>query len=886
MDVLLSDMRELENLQDVLGEAMKRAALLEQIVALCQSAQEKEDVIQINEGVILFAQLRKSAEETEACHQKLRMARRERELLETELVAVKEKAETARAAFEEARRQENENPENQALQYFYGQEKQAKSEYEAMLKKQNKLQKAEKNLEDVSKQLFSLHLAVPQSFMPAQLRKLPAEEQLQGLRELEQAFRSLKPQLKDLLVQVNMDIKECGREREFCEEEIRALRAGKWVYPDGNKAEFVRDAVNRELAACGYETDARILSELLYMKDESWQDATESCLGARRFDILVAPQHYFAAKKAFIALAGAVGSISLVDTPSLQKDSRGWDAPRSDELAYQVGSENLLARTYTAYLLHGYRCCDEAESLEQYPRSVTRDLLRHQGYRLDRMRKPDRFIGQQAKKERLRELEARQTGLLKRQTLLGRQSSQLDDTQDAYTDLFAGNAFTDLREGWDSPEICLQLGEKLQSFRKEIAAYENNPLLQGIFDRRKRCEQDRDAIESKHDGLLKQLGEWERDIKGAEWERAGAEQETLRIREEYGAFREVHPLFEKEVQSKYAELSKARAAWEIIKYQSDHRTQFQKALESFLAEKVIPAQNIYNNTYTCDYPLGLKGAETFRSLYDTLYNVDLEKYSEDINQAQIRCKERFRKDILFRMKDDIAQAKRQIRELDTVMRTLPYGEETYHFVLESSKDSELSSFCAIIQDESNRQISDASELEIYAALQDTAYETQIEEFMRRIMADVETASDARLAGEKDTNPYRSRYVDYRTYLNYDIRIENSVTGGSVLLSQVSGDSSGGENQAPYYVAMCASLLQIYKHSENSIHLILLDEAFNRMTSDRIWPMMRMFQEMHMQVVLVSTVEKCTAIQPSCDITYSIVKSGARNAIRPFIKEPV
>ena len=68
---------------------------------------------------------------------------------------------------------------------------------------------------------------------------------------------------------------------------------------------------------------------------------------------------------------------------------------------------------------------------------------------------------------------------------------------------------------------------------------------------------------------------------------------------------------------------------------------------------------------------------------------------------------------------------------------------------------------------------------------------------------------------------------------------NRVTGQQAYLSRVSRDSSGGENQAPFYVAICASLLQIYEKSENSIRLVLLDEAFSKMTSDRIRPMMEL-----------------------------------------------
>ena len=39
----------------------------------------------------------------------------------------------------------------------------------------------------------------------------------------------------------------------------------------------------------------------------------------------------------------------------------------------------------------------------------------------------------------------------------------------------------------------------------------------------------------------------------------------------------------------------------------------------------------------------------------------------------------------------------------------------------------------------------------------------------------------------------------------------------------------------------------------------------------------------LQVLLISTVEKSTAIQPYCDITYSIVRHGDANAIAPFIR---
>ncbi len=99
----------------------------------------------------------------------------------------------------------------------------------------------------------------------------------------------------------------------------RPRRAGRRVrrqvgLPHGDAATRVRDAVNAELKSRGMQPDAKIFCELLNVEDESWQDCVEACLGDRRFDILVPPAHYEAAKSAFVALKDKVGPISLLDT--------------------------------------------------------------------------------------------------------------------------------------------------------------------------------------------------------------------------------------------------------------------------------------------------------------------------------------------------------------------------------------------------------------------------------------------------------------------------------------------------------------------------------------------------------------------------------------------
>ena len=93
------------------------------------------------------------------------------------------------------------------------------------------------------------------------------------------------------------------------------------------------------------EPDARIFCELLNVEDESWQDCVEACLGDRRFDILVPPAHYAAAKSAFVALKDKVGPISLLDAPGLRKATAAPTPPPPTVWRHRSPAKTRLLRS-------------------------------------------------------------------------------------------------------------------------------------------------------------------------------------------------------------------------------------------------------------------------------------------------------------------------------------------------------------------------------------------------------------------------------------------------------------------------------------------------------------------------------------------------------------
>ena len=876
LDALQGDRVELENLHAVLAEAQTRATALEQIVGYGREASAKETDALVNRGAALLARAEADAGEHEVWQGHLDAGRRQM----AELNAAYETAKNAEA---EARRSylaahgASASGEGRALDAMTGELARKKSALDAASRKVSGLEQTADTVTNLLTVLNRSGFAVEKALWPVSLTE-------DRLPDLTAALDKLEKPLEEQYFAARQSAADLARGQEEKRAELDAVSGGKWVYPHGDAATKVRDAVNAELKSRGMTPDAKIFCELLSVADESWQDCVEACLGDRRFDILVPPNHYAAAKSAFVALGDRVGPISLLDTPGIRSANRRADTPPADSLAAQVESENPLAAQYADTILRRIVCCDTPDTLENYPDSATRDLLRHHPFRLERLRKPQRYIGLDARRARAGALEEELAALGERRREAAQTEKQLKAAYDQYQNVLRTHALEQLAGLWASRAALDAAKADYTAQEQKLADCRENPLLQELY-------QEEEAREAAWEAARKAVEQVGGDIRVCEKQLASCEAEQTKAVETARqstaaaeAFFGKYPLLEPLAQErKKGLMTGGRTARAAAQTAEKAQTKLDDGLQSYLSTTLEPAQKEYNERYVCDYPLGLAGVEQYRAQHESLVRIDLERYAARLEQAQRDCKDRFRKDILFRMKDDIFNARRQFRELNKVMEQLTYGEEVYRFELEPSRDPQLAAFYQVIVDKGNQQMTDTDSLDNLAATADPVYERQVDELMEKIMADVDENTRARQEGRTTSGATLSDYVDYRTYLDYDIKVTNTVSGQQAYLSRVSRDSSGGENQAPFYVAICASLLQIYQKSENSIRLVLLDEAFSKMTSDRIRPMMELFRRLQLQVLLISTVEKSTAIQPYCDITYSIVRHGDANAIAPFYR---
>ena len=881
LEALQKDEEELENLQETLTQAQRRAQQLMEIVALGEQAIEKERDVCVNKGFILYAQYQADAEAQNQLFEEREKYLDLLKRLEKQYDEAQQQAGLAHTAYMKARDAVQESDEGKFLEVLRQKAKEMTAELSTLRRKVTECRDTQNLIAALLQKTPEIY-SVDAELYPDAIRKQPERRQMEMLDSLEAEILKLKEAIEKCDVELHIQLHSLRKTADDLEIKIRQLEKGQWLYPDQDRANTVRNAINQAFTEQGMEPDAKVLCELLYMNDEGWQDCVEACLGYRRFDIMVSPEHYPVAKGVFESLGESVGRVSLLDSRDRHRD-RNKTVAADNTLAAKVSSENILARVYVSELLGNIICCDASSELEGYSHSATRDLLRHYPYRLARLKRQERYIGLDARKLQLESAKKQHRQAVKEADVVSGRIKTVHELLDLAQGAVHKKSVATIREYWSCEEEYNELSNRYSQAQQEITEWENNPLLRGLQSKEQHMRAEWEEKQKRCEDIA-----GDRKAQGEKLENCERGITLIQCRtaislEAWNAYTEEYALLVGEVESKYIEAIKRRTAEQIVINQTNYQRQLENARDSFVNNQLIPVQRQFNQEYSCDMLVGIDGMELYRAQHDQLVQIDLERYFASLQKAKERCRERFRRDILYRMKDDIQNARRQFRELSRIMQALRYGEEMYQFQVRESQDPDNGRLYSLIMSEQNDQMTQEDSLFNMAAMSDQAYEAQIDEFVERILSAAKDVAEARQNGKR-ADKQMVQLVDYRQYLDYDIIITNTKTGESVPLSKVSQDSSGGENQAPFYIAICASLLQIYQKCENGIRLVLLDEAFSKMTSDRIKPMMKMFRQMDLQVLLITTVEKASAIQPMCDVTYSIVKSGSRNSIAPFYLE--
>jgi uncharacterized protein YPO0396 len=637
------------------------------------------------------------------------------------------------------------------------------------------------------------------------------------------------------------------------QEKLSNLKKRKLDFPV--HAERLKNLIETEMKRRGIDSPVYILAELLEVTDMQWQNAVEGYMNSQKFYIIVEPEYYDLALDIQHSHKNEILTAGLINTKKLPSDH----AASVDTLAYVVKSANSFAKSYSDYILGRVIRCDDVHDLENHDIAVTKDCMLYQGYVtrfLDRKTYENPYIGQNAYRVQIsntgKELSEKTDSL----SLIKTESDEIN----AILQMFDVFSIDNFENHMCAPEKLADARARLEKADAGLAAARKNPEYIEIRNTIDISAKEKISLEEKRDSLIHQIGKTENSIENDNARLKETENEFAERRTLLEATEKNYPASVPDAMDKYVQNRKKKAPKSIFENYSPQNKQLNNELDA-LVTRLKDSQMEYNHTYEQDFMPGIEGIRDYIDARSELEKVEIVKYESKLRDSRRNCEEIFRNDFLAKMRENIERARTEFNSLNKALNGLYYGEDSYHFDISFDKKKE--SLYRMITDEKNMD---------GVTLWTQAFENEYKEEMDDLFSKLTVKDDA---GEKVVQ----EYTDYRSYLDYDITIKKK-NGSTQKFSSIYGEKSGSETQIPYYVAIAASFYQLYSYGD-TIRLILLDEAFDKMDDERIAPMMDFFNGLGLQVILATPPAKIEVIGEKVDMVLTAIRAGKRSIIEEY-----
>ena len=682
------------------------------------------------------------------------------------------------------------------------------------------------------------------------------EEKNRTIRALEEHFEKEFPGFTDQKARMNvqMDILD----QKICDlrQRQKDLEKRKLPYPSATQRlkSFIEDEYHRQ----GIQSKVYILSDLLEITDERWRNAVEGYFNTQKFYLVVEPEYYNVALRVYDKNRDTIHSAGIINTRRLPQDYE----ENSKSLAYVVKADNRYAAAYVQYVLGRVIRCDTVRELEEYKIAITPECMLYQGYVVRHLNPKDYrdpYIGINAYRVQLDNVLEQLERLTGERKALREESAKYSEVLEAGRK--ASLEMQMLRHNLLAPTQIGMLHREIADAKAELKIAEKDPTL--IELTAKLNEKEAELKENKA----------KRDAAGIERTRLDMEVEGLarNVAEEENQIREkkntVDGLYETAgaeyaaAQEKYRQNRKTKEPRQIFLNFSPQRTQFENERVS-LEHRLYEQQVNFNSEFSLDFTTGTVEAARYQDAADKLAKVEIVKHEEELRSAKADCERIFRSDFLSKMREHIENARQEFKNLNRALENVYYGEDSYYFRITFDKRKE--SLYRMITSEYNME----GENNLWTSAFEAEYKDEIEVLFAKLMV-----------GDDKGEKVIEEYTDYRSYLDYDIEIRKK-NGQRQRFSDIYGEKSGSETQVPYYVAIAASFYQLYRYG-NSVRLMLLDEAFDKMDDDRIKSMLEFMNDLKLQVIMATPPQKIEVIGEHVGCVLTAIREGNRSIIEEY-----
>lgn len=632
----------------------------------------------------------------------------------------------------------------------------------------------------------------------------------------------------------------------------------------------------------GHPVEVYILADVLEIREEAWRGAVEGYLNMQKFYLLVEPVYYQSALKLYdqIKRDFMQNTFGIVDVGKLRE--REKIEPKENSLAQKVETKNDLARSYMDYLLGRVICCTHVEELRDYKTAITAEGMLYQGYVARPLRRSwmeDAFIGRRAVELRIRRLEVE---LAQVEDAIRHWNSILqvlkNQDEPLFTQFFVQNTVQEKLDGYTrSLEI-----------KKEIVEIDNQLSHLDLFwldEQRRTIEGLRKEIETlntKKNSTVERQGQLKEKIHQLEYVTLPEQCQKLTELED-----RICDAFTAEYQEQVGlpryqqELARLKRPAVVQKNFSDQLARSRNEQE-VTRQKLLQARRDYADHFKpCSFQVDALDNDEYEMERQALEESELPKYREKIKAARESALEQFQNDFLSKLKSSIDQVREQVKNLNKALKQAKFGTDQYLFRVDRNPD--YADYYDMIMAPELME----GEGGLFALPFQQKYGKLIESLFNQIATSDDTQINARKQSELQQNI--ERFTDFRTYLKFDLETTDQ-NGSKQLLSQTLNIKSGGETQTPFYIAVLASFAQLYQVNNpsvlasNTVRLVVFDEAFNKMDSDRIVESVRLLRKMGLQAIICTPPDKLPDIMPLADRTHLVIKEKYKMHIKAWGKE--
>lgn len=185
-----------------------------------------------------------------------------------------------------------------------------------------------------------------------------------------------------------------------------------------------------------------------------------------------------------------------------------------------------------------------------------------------------------------------------------------------------------------------------------------------------------------------------------------------------------------------------------------------KKYNNSVRSDLINKMSEYSKHYKGSLTAIIENLSDYINEYYTVKNLNIVEYKEAADNAFKVAEKSFKEDFISKLKEKIEKSQKTLNKINKNLALHPFGndEERYKFYYEPTKNSEFYNYYKIIMSGKMMESTD-----LFTETLDEKERSYMNDLFNKISMETNSQEEEILL---------SKYLDYRNYMNYDIKITN------------------------------------------------------------------------------------------------------------------